>query len=525
MFCSLRRKLIFASSAVVVMLLITLTSGLTGLWSYRSAVEKLDYSIHQVPRRADLSVACSCLFEPLLYKLPVKPHESPVTPEEIARFGRFQQTAFTTKLEQARGEIAEFRRRVDNLPKIPATRMRQDVTHGLLMEFDRRMANLETLNEHLSDPAQHAEMQQAMIAEVAHLELLSRRIPDAQFSLINTLESAKDVYTTRYWTIALNTVFVGGLVIGLFFCGFRWFIIPMRRLREAAARVAQGDLSYRVEIETNDELSEFAETFNRMIAGFQETRSNLDCQVEERSRQLVRSERLAGIGFLAAGVAHEINNPLSAISMASDSLIERLEISGENPTAEDKEIQREYLKMIQTESDRCRQITSRLLDFARGQEDTRSEVDINGLISEVLLMVRPMGKYRDRKITFHPGAPIEIEANGPQIKQVVLNLVANGLESMDAGGNLRINVVEQTEEVIVEFQDEGCGMTAEVIEHLFEPFYTQRKGGRGTGLGLSISHRIVSEHGGTLEPSSAGPGQGSLFRMILPRKSIQSQAA
>jgi signal transduction histidine kinase len=130
----------------------------------------------------------------------------------------------------------------------------------------------------------------------------------------------------------------------------------------------------------------------------------------------------------------------------------------------------------------------------------------------------------DRRV-FEVSDPCHLEINGPEIKQVVLNLVSNALESMEAGGTLRIDVSEGTDHVEIAFADDGCGMTPEVLENLFEPFFTQRRDGKGTGLGMSISHRIVNDHGGTIEASSEGPGRGSTIRVHLPRRAAVREAA
>jgi signal transduction histidine kinase len=262
-----------------------------------------------------------------------------------------------------------------------------------------------------------------------------------------------------------------------------------------------------------------------MTSRFQEITRNLDLQVRERSRQLVRSERLAGIGFLAAGVAHEINNPLSAIAMASESLEGRIPKAADDAEKSDAEVCHQYLQMIQRESFRCQQITARLLNFARGETAVRSPTELASLISEVLAMVQHMSKFRDRHIVFEPSRACYAEINGPEIKQVALNIVANALESMEPGGTLRIDLIEETDQVILSFADDGCGMTPTVIDNLFEPFFTQRKDGKGTGLGMSISHRIVSDHGGTIEVTSAGPGLGTTFRVHLPRQAAKAQTA
>jgi signal transduction histidine kinase len=115
--------------------------------------------------------------------------------------------------------------------------------------------------------------------------------------------------------------------------------------------------------------------------------------------------------------------------------------------------------------------------------------------------------------------------NGPEIQQVVLNLVSNGLEAMDDGGTMTITITEQTDHVTLIITDDGCGMSQQVIDNLFEPFFTQRRNGRGTGLGLSITHRIVTDHGGAIQVESAGPGRGSSFRVRLPRKALKSGTA
>ena len=146
-------------------------------------------------------------------------------------------------------------------------------------------------------------------------------------------------------------------------------------------------------------------------------------------------------------------------------------------------------------------------------------------MSEVLSLVELLGQYRNRKIEFTHEAPCEIEINGSEIKQVVLNLVTNALESMEAGQTLRISLTDLTDQVYITLEDEGCGMTPEVIENLFEPFFTRRKNGRGTGLGLSISNRIITDHGGRIEVASEGPGQGSTFVVHLPRVAVRSESS
>jgi two-component system, NtrC family, sensor kinase len=175
-----------------------------------------------------------------------------------------------------------------------------------------------------------------------------------------------------------------------------------------------------------------------------------------------------------------------------------------------------YLQMIQSEAFRCKGITEKLLDFSRIGEVKRQNADLRELVSGVIEMVRHLGKYQDRHIELLDSEPIIAPVNPQELKQVVLNLVTNALDSLDPGGTLEIKLQRAVDKAELLFTDNGCGMTEEVLAHLFEPFFTRRRGGQGTGLGLSIVYRIVTEHGGQIDAESDGPGRGSRFRITLP---------
>jgi signal transduction histidine kinase len=210
--------------------------------------------------------------------------------------------------------------------------------------------------------------------------------------------------------------------------------------------------------------------------------------------------------------------------MAAESLLERESgLIAADP--EEAAVCHQYLQMIEREAFRCQRITRKLLDFARGNGDTSATHDLTSIVNDVLGVVRHISRYSDRTIRFTRTAPCSLEINGPEIQQVILNLVSNGLEAMDSGGTMQIFITEQTDQITLSVADDGCGMTPEVIDNLFEPFFTQRRDGRGTGLGLSISHRIVSDHGGTIEVESGGPGRGSVVRVRLPRRANKREIA
>jgi signal transduction histidine kinase len=131
-------------------------------------------------------------------------------------------------------------------------------------------------------------------------------------------------------------------------------------------------------------------------------------------------------------------------------------------------------------------------------------------------LTRSCGKYHDKHLKLQDGQPVIAYVNPQEIKQIVLNLVTNALDSVERGGKVTLNVDRQRDQARIVVTDDGCGMTQEVIEHLFEPFFTRRVGGQGTGLGLAITYRIVEEHQGTIEATSEGPGRGSRFTVRLP---------
>ncbi|WP_406695207.1 ATP-binding protein [Singulisphaera sp. Ch08] len=330
------------------------------------------------------------------------------------------------------------------------------------------------------------------------------------------LTMSKNQYQTSriiVWTSALAVL---AMLCGLSALFHRWVLYPVRLLQRGVRRVARGGFDYKIDLKTGDEMQALAEAFNDMTARLSVTYADLERQVHERSRQLVRSEQLAGVGFLAAGVAHEINNPLASIAFCSEALENRLGPMLDAHDGADSKVVRNYLRMIQEEAFRCKNITEKLLDFARCAEIQRERTDMAGLIQGVVEMIRHMGKYRGKRIVFQPREAVMAHVDSQEIKQVVLNLVVNALDSMEPEGTLRIEMRHAEGMAELVFADDGCGMSPEVLENIFEPFFTKRKVGKGTGLGLSITHRIVSQHQGEIMATSPGEGAGATFMVRLP---------
>ncbi len=285
---------------------------------------------------------------------------------------------------------------------------------------------------------------------------------------------------------------------------------PVDALREGARRIAQGDLAHRVEIGTRDEVGELAREFNRMADELHGMRAGLEARVEERTQEFLRAARLAGLGTLAAGIAHEINNPLASIASCAEGLERRLEKGGADPAA-----QREYLQIIAREAYRAHEITSRLLDFARNGVGARLRFEAPDLMRELRVLLEH--RLHQRALSLH----IECEPELPQlfgdpgeIKQVLLNLLSNAIDASPDGGTIHVRWRAFDGEVVVEVEDEGAGVPLELRDRIFDPFFTTKEPGKGTGLGLAIVHRIVTGHGGRIELASSG--KGALFRVHFP---------
>jgi two-component system NtrC family sensor kinase len=334
----------------------------------------------------------------------------------------------------------------------------------------------------------------------------------------------------KWIAMALTCSILAVLMVPVLLWLFHSLVVkPFRTLLDGSRLVAGGQFDHRIDLGTGDELSELANAMNHMTDQFQgalaQVKSwctDLDHQVQQRTREVIQNEQLASVGFLAAGVAHEINNPLASIAWSAESLQSRwAEVIATSPAdrrLDDElcEVLTTNLRRIEDEAYRCKGITEKLLDFSRLSEVRRVPTDLSELVGDVISMVGKVGKFRCKTIQLHADKPVIAEVNPQEIRQVVLNLVTNALESVDTNG--RVDVICQTRDghAQIAVEDNGCGMSREVQQHLFEPFFTRRSDGTGTGLGLSITYRIVSQHGGTLNAHSEGEGCGSQLNLALP---------
>lgn len=497
---SIRRKLLFGAALVLAMVGMLSAASLYVLDSYKEFNRVCNVKLKELANATDLRSATIELFESA-----VKFAESggPLPP----------------LLESLSHDATRARSALDRYRQQLGTNEFEGVfasERHLLDEVDGRLSELQSLLDQAQEDLWAIDR-----SEVRRIAgLLSQGIADLPITIAaefdEIVDSSRTPYRTSFYLVILSSLWALGLTTSLVWFFYRSVFRPIRVLHRGSRRVARGNFKYRIHLDTHDEMAELAQAFNDMTARFQDVYNDLDQQVRERSRQLIRSEQLASVGFLAAGVAHEINNPLASIAMCSESLEGRLGryLAAQNG---DGDVVRQYLRMIQDEAFRCKSITEKLLNFSRMGDLERHDTDVSQLVQDVVDMIGHLGKYRGKNIEYSPNSGIRAEVNPEQIKQVVLNLVVNALDSMDENQTLRIVLDRRDGWVRMQFADEGCGMTPEVLENIFEPFFTKRRDGQGTGLGLSISHRIVSQHGGEIEASSRGPGKGSTFVVRLPR--------
>lgn len=291
---------------------------------------------------------------------------------------------------------------------------------------------------------------------------------------------------------------------------WRSVVKPVQALRAGVKRISGGDLGHRVAVQSRDEVGELAREFNRMSDELHGMRTGLEQRVEERTREFVRAARLAGLGTMAAGIAHEINNPLASIASCAEGLERRLAKG-----AVDGEAQREYLRIIAKEAYRAHEITSRLLDFARAENGARVSFGAEELMRElrVLLEHRLRSRQLELDVQIETDLP-RLSGNPSEMKQVLLNLIHNAIDASPQGGRVMVRWTHVGAEVRLEVEDQGPGIPAELRERIFDPFFTTKEPGQGTGLGLAIVHRIVTAHSGRIEVQDTG--HGALFRVQLP---------
>ncbi len=306
----------------------------------------------------------------------------------------------------------------------------------------------------------------------------------------------------KYLVFSVVSALVPNLVLVLLIV--RTFSRPIGRITVAAVQVTNGEYGTEVDLrKSNDEIGLLAESFNEMS---RKMASDIE-QLRQLNEQLIRTEKLAAMGTLAAGVAHEVNNPLASIS----SLIQMMQ-ANKNLDAENSE----KLKLISAQISRITQVTKDMMDFARVRPAAQSAVNINAVIETSLRLASFDKSFQNLRLkkTLTTNLP-EISADNDQLQQVFLNLFLNARDAMPGGGELLIKTFNSNNEIVIEIADSGTGIDPGNLKQIFDPFFTTKQTGKGTGLGLAVCYGIVTAHGGKIEVAPNGES-GTTFSVVLP---------
>jgi two-component system, NtrC family, sensor kinase len=330
-----------------------------------------------------------------------------------------------------------------------------------------------------------------------------------------------DLRNTVMLTFAAMSALAVILLVGILFFIASSITNPLRRMVAATNQIAQGDLNQHVRVDSRDEIGRLAQSFNQMTERLKSANENLvqwgktlEKRVEERTRELretqgflVQSEKLASLGKMAAGVAHEINNPLTSILLNTHLMLEKLD---------PRHGFFENLSLIADETSRCTEIVKGLLEFARQTPPQKTFTDVRELIERTAQLLDNQASFQNIRIVrdFDPGLP-PIKLDKSKIQQVFWNLMLNAFEAMPKGGQLTVSgrLSPDKKYVQIQFIDSGVGIAKENINKLFDPFFTTKSS--GTGLGLAVTYGIIEQHDGKIEVKSE-IGQGTVFTLSFP---------
>jgi two-component system NtrC family sensor kinase len=313
------------------------------------------------------------------------------------------------------------------------------------------------------------------------------------------------------------------LIIGITYYMIRNITRPIGEMVAATHNIIAGRFDQEVHSDSPTEIALLAESFNAMLQSLRQMRGDLEVwgrtleeKVRQRTEELVamqarvaQSERLASLGMLAAGVAHEVNNPLGGILALTALTVEDMR---------DNDPNRENLEEVIRQTERCRDIVKGLLEFSRQSKSNTAMVDLNKVLEDTLFLITKQALFLNINLVQNlaPELP-RVMADGSQFQQVFMNILMNAVQAMEERGTITVVTRHLRPEKCVEvaISDTGHGILPEQIDRIFDPFFTTKASGRGTGLGLSIAYGIVTTHRGTISVHSQ-VGKGSTFTIRMP---------
>src|SRR5512143_349387 len=308
--------------------------------------------------------------------------------------------------------------------------------------------------------------------------------------------------------LALVLVVVLGIIINIKLATS--IATPIRTLEKITKKISQGDFSEQIEVKGQDELSSLEASFNLMEEKLKNALWSLEHTIEklrEKQAQLVEAEKLASVGKLAAGIAHEINNPLTAVLTFSNLMLEQC------PPGDPRH---ERLKLMARETNRARNIVRQLLNFGRELTIKPEMINVNRPVSELADSLAAQDAFKGVELAMKLDENLPAgEADPAQVGQVVMNMLLNAIHAITLPGRIEVVTRRNGNAVEIVFSDTGRGIPEEHIHKIFDPFFTTKEAFKGTGLGLAVSYGIIKKHGGDIEVASS-EGKGTTFTVRLP---------
>jgi len=308
--------------------------------------------------------------------------------------------------------------------------------------------------------------------------------------------------------LALGLVVVVGIIINIKLATS--IAKPIRNLERITKKISRGDFSESIEVHGHDEIASLAGSFNQMEEKLDHAMTSLEeiiTKLQEKQAQLVEAEKLALVGKLAAGIAHEINNPLTSVLTFSNLMLEQC------PPSDPR---RDKLKLMARETERARNIVRQLLNFGRETVIKPIRININQPVQEIAESLVAQEAFKGIELSMKLGEDLpEVYADPAQIGQVVLNILLNAIHSITPPGSIEVSTRLNGKQVEIRFMDTGKGIEEDHLHKIFDPFFTTKDASKGTGLGLAVSYGIIKKHGGDIEVESI-VGKGTTFTVRLP---------
>ncbi len=511
----IRRKLILGGTLLVLIVGLLAIGGFQGVYAYRGLVRAISLRAAELPKATAVVQSTGELRYVWKQERSLQLFSAQ---RELQR--RIDEQRFRMALLQVHTDLADYREELEGATE-DVTEWIGDNRHErrTVEEMETRLDRVEQLTQ-ARNWASRQLPDDEIAAELDRIHELAASLPNYLYSRMHALRHQVRVkYRSLIVLVWSTSVLAVVLLTVLGIAFYRWVFGPLRVILRGSRLVAAGHYDHRICVDAHDEMGDLAEAMNNMTCRFQHVRDTLDRRVTLRTEQALRSAKMASVGVLAAGVAHEINNPMASVALCAESIEMRLtelrEQSSEFNSWEEIGTIERYLRTIQQEAFRCKEITDRLLDYSRKGSIEHVSSDLSELARGVVEMVQHLARSQNKSLRLENPESVVAQVDGQEIKQVILNLVTNALEATEEGGTVEVVVTQDGDEAKIIVTDDGCGMTEEVRQQLFEAFFTRKRTGQGTGLGLAITSRIIRDHGGTIEVLSDGPGKGSQFIVSL----------